>query len=83
MKSARGYGLTDNDFEGMTIALPKITFSEKMEIDLGGQTVILIYPGSSHTDGSVMVYITSRTRSYCLPAIFCLRIIIRILWMEI
>jgi len=57
MKRAIGYGLTNNDLEGTTIALPKITFNEKMEIDLGGQTVILIYPGPSHTDGSVMVYI--------------------------
>jgi glyoxylase-like metal-dependent hydrolase (beta-lactamase superfamily II) len=60
MKRARGYGLTDNDLEGTTIALPKITFSEKMEIDLGGQMVILIYPGPSHTDGSVMVYIPDK-----------------------
>jgi len=60
MKRAIGYGLTDNDLEGTTIALPKITFSEKMEIDLGGQTVILIYPGPSHTDGSVMVYIPDK-----------------------
>ena len=60
MKRAIGYGLTDNDLEGTTIALPKITFNEKMEIDLGGQTVMLIYPGPSHTDGSVMVYIPDK-----------------------
>jgi len=57
MKRARAYGLTDDDLEGTTIALPKLTFTERMEIDLGGQTVELIYKGPSHTGGSIMVYI--------------------------
>ncbi len=60
MKRARAYGLTDDDLEGTTIALPKITFTDRMEIDLGGQTVTLIYPGPSHTDGSILVYPTDK-----------------------
>jgi cyclase len=60
MKRARMYGLTDADLEGTTIALPKLTFSDTMEIDLGGQTVRLIYPGPSHTDGSIMVYLPDK-----------------------
>lgn len=60
MKRARAYGLTDNDLEGTTIALPKITFTDRMEIDLGGETVTLIYPGPSHTDGSILVYLPDK-----------------------
>lgn len=60
MKRARAYGLTDDDLEGTTIALPKITFNDRMEIDLGGQTVELIYKGPSHTDGSIMVYLPDK-----------------------
>ncbi len=57
MKRAKAYGLTDDDLEGTTIALPKITFTDRMEIDLGGQIVTLIYPGPSHTDGSILIYL--------------------------
>jgi glyoxylase-like metal-dependent hydrolase (beta-lactamase superfamily II) len=60
MKRARTYGLTDDDLEGTTIALPKITFTDRMEIDLGGQAVTLIDPGPSHTDGSIMVYLPDK-----------------------
>jgi glyoxylase-like metal-dependent hydrolase (beta-lactamase superfamily II) len=31
-----------------------------MEMDLGGQVVELIYPGPSHTDDSIMVYLPDR-----------------------
>jgi cyclase len=60
MKRAKAYGLTDDDLEGTTIALPKITFTDRMEIDLGGQTVTLIYPGPSHTDGSILLYLPDK-----------------------
>jgi len=60
MKRAKAYGLTDDDLEGTTIALPKITFTDKMEIDLGDQTVTLIYTEPSHSDGSIMVYLSDK-----------------------
>ena len=60
MKRAKAYGLTDDDLEGTTIALPKITFTDRMDIDLGGQIVTLIYPGPSHTDGSILVYLPDK-----------------------
>jgi cyclase len=60
MKRARAYGLTDDDLEGTTIALPEITFNGRMEIDLGGQTVELIYTGPSHTDGSILLYLPDK-----------------------
>lgn len=39
------------------IKLPKITFHEKMEIDLGGVTCVLQHVGGDHTTDSIIVYI--------------------------
>jgi glyoxylase-like metal-dependent hydrolase (beta-lactamase superfamily II) len=36
-------------------AVPDITFSDKMTIELGGKTVELIYPGRSHSDNLIVV----------------------------
>jgi cyclase len=60
LKKASAYGLTDKDMDGTRLAYPSLTFSEKMEIDLGDEVVELIYPGPSHTDGSVMVYLPNK-----------------------
>ncbi|CQR70676.1 Carbapenem-hydrolyzing beta-lactamase BlaB-1 precursor [Sporomusa ovata DSM 2662] len=53
-------GLTEKDLEGTTIAYPTLTFNEQMEIDLGDQTIKLIYPGPSHTNGSILVYLPGK-----------------------
>jgi glyoxylase-like metal-dependent hydrolase (beta-lactamase superfamily II) len=60
LKKASAYGLTKEDMEGTRLAYPSVTFSDKMEIDLGGQVVELIYPGPSHTDDSIMVYLPDK-----------------------
>jgi len=60
LKKAAAYGLTDKDMEGTRPSYPSLTFSEKMEIDLGYQIVELIYPGPSHTGGSIMVYLPDK-----------------------
>ena len=36
-------------------AMPDITFSDKMTIELGGKTVEVIYPGRSHSDNLIVV----------------------------
>lgn len=54
---AKYYGLTDNQMEGTEVVYPSITFGDRMEIDLGDRKVDLIYPGPSHTDGSLLVYL--------------------------
>lgn len=36
-------------------AVPDITFSDTMTIELGGKTVELIYPGRSHSDNLIVV----------------------------
>lgn len=58
LKNAKGFGLTEQDLEGTVIEYPDLTFSDRMEIDLGGQRVELVFHGASHTNDSIMV---------CLP----------------
>jgi cyclase len=60
LKNIQGYGLTERDMEGTSIVFPDLTFSDKMEIDLGGQRIQLIYPKRSHTDGSILVYLPDK-----------------------
>ncbi len=57
LKHARDYGLTETDLAGTVITLPTLTFTDRMSIDLGGETVDLIYVAPSHTEGSLLVYL--------------------------
>ena len=57
LKGAENFGLTAQDMEGTSIALPVITFSDRMTIHLGGETAELIYVMPSHTSGSILVYL--------------------------
>ncbi|HTP66966.1 MAG TPA: MBL fold metallo-hydrolase [Geobacteraceae bacterium] len=57
MKHARDYGLSDADLAGTVITLPTLTFTDRMTIDLGGETVELIFVAPSHTEGSALVYL--------------------------
>ncbi|MBI1810501.1 MAG: MBL fold metallo-hydrolase [Nitrospirae bacterium] len=57
LKNSRVYGLAEKDMKGTKIVYPELTFTDRMEIDLGGQKVELIYTGSSHTEGSIMIYL--------------------------
>ena len=60
LKNAKAYGLTDEDMSETVITLPTLTFTDRMTIDLGGETVELIYVGPSHTEGSTLVYLPER-----------------------
>lgn len=57
VKRALNYGFTDEAMEGTTVALPTLTFTDRMSVDLGDRTVNLIYPGPSHTTGSALVLV--------------------------
>jgi len=57
LQKAKNYGLTDEMMQGTKVAEASLTFTNKMEIDLGDRIVELIYAGSSHTDGSILVYV--------------------------
>lgn len=57
LKRAAVYGLSARDMEGTEVMPPSVTFTDRMMIDLGDRKVELIYPGHSHTDDSILVYL--------------------------
>jgi cyclase len=60
LRNYKNYGLTEKDVEGTSIAYPSVTFSDRMEIDLGDQKVELLFIGPSHTSGSILVYLPDK-----------------------
>lgn len=60
LKEAGSFGLKPEDMAGTVIVLPVLTFSDRMNIDLGGETVELIRVAPSHTEGSVVVYLPAQ-----------------------
>ncbi len=70
LKNAGAFGLTEKDMEGTRIVYPVLTFNDRMEIDLGDQKVELIYPGPSHTDGSILVYLPDKKILFAGDALF-------------
>ena len=57
LANAEAYGLTPEAMAGTAPAYPNITFTDMMELDLGGLRVELIYIAPSHSTGSIVVYI--------------------------
>jgi len=57
LQKAKKYGLTDEMLQGTKVAEASLTFTDKMEIDLGDRKIELLYAGPSHTDGSILVYV--------------------------
>jgi cyclase len=57
LANAAAYGLTPEEMAGTTLSYPTRTFSEKMQIDLGGITVDLLFVCPSHSPGSIMVQV--------------------------
>jgi cyclase len=60
LKNSKEHGLSPEQMAGTTIAYPTLTFSDRMTIYLGDETVELIYIAPSHTNGSIMVSIPQR-----------------------
>ena len=60
LKNIGNYGLKSEDMIGTEIVYPSLTFSARMAIDLGGETVELIRAAPSHTEGSVIVYLPAK-----------------------
>lgn len=60
LKNIGNFGLKPEDMAGTEIVLPTLSFSDRMQIDLGDETVELIRVAPSHTEGSVVVYIPSK-----------------------
>ena len=53
-------GLSKEEMAGTSIVYPQLTFSEKLEIDLGGLQVELVYVAHSHTKGSVFAHVPAQ-----------------------
>ncbi|MCL7489316.1 MAG: MBL fold metallo-hydrolase [Desulfobulbaceae bacterium] len=60
LQKASDFGLTAEDMAGTRIALPKLTFTNRMQINLGDVEVELIRVAPSHTAGSLVVSIPDR-----------------------
>lgn len=58
LKSAEAFGLPLDFWQNTRIAAPQLTFEREINIDLGGVTVKVLYPGAaSHTGGSSIVVV--------------------------
>lgn len=55
LKNIGNFGLKPEDMAGTEIVLPTLTFSDRMQINLGNETVELIRVAPSHTGGSIVV----------------------------
>jgi glyoxylase-like metal-dependent hydrolase (beta-lactamase superfamily II) len=60
LKRAGDFGLSEDAMRGTGISLPVLTFTDRMSVHLGGETVELIRVAPSHTEGSVLVYLPAR-----------------------
>lgn len=57
LQNIGNFGLKPEEMAGTEIVLPTLSFSERLTIDLGGETVELIRTAPSHTAGSVVLYL--------------------------
>jgi len=60
LKNIAKFGLKPEDMAGTEIVLPQLSFSDRLTIDLGGETVELIRVAPSHTEGSVIAYLPAK-----------------------
>jgi glyoxylase-like metal-dependent hydrolase (beta-lactamase superfamily II) len=70
LKNIGNYGLKPEDMAGTEIAYPKLTFSERLTLDLGGETVELIRVAPSHTEGSLIVYLPAKKLMFSGDVLF-------------
>lgn len=57
LANAADFGLTPEEMAGTTLSYPTLTFAERMQIDLGGISLNLLYSGPSHSPGSILVQV--------------------------
>jgi cyclase len=57
LKNAGNFGLSKDDMQGTELAYPALAFNDRMEIHLGSKKINLIFTGSSHSEGSILVYL--------------------------
>lgn len=57
LDNAGDFGLTPEEMAGTKPGYPSLTFAERMQIDLGGISLNLLFAGPSHSPGSIMVQV--------------------------
>lgn len=57
LANAEKYGLTPEDMAGTVIAYPDLTFTDRLQLYLGGLAVELIHVAPSHSKGSILVFL--------------------------
>ncbi len=70
LKNIGAYGLKPEDMAGTEITYPTLTFSERLTIDLGGETVELIRTAPSHTEGSLIVHLPAKKVAFSGDILF-------------
>jgi glyoxylase-like metal-dependent hydrolase (beta-lactamase superfamily II) len=60
LKNVGNFGLKPEDMAGTEIVLPTLAFSDRLQVDLGGEMIELIRIAPSHTEGSVIVYLPAK-----------------------
>lgn len=70
LKNIGNFGLKPEDMVGTEIVLPTIFFSDRMQIDLGNETVELIRVAPSHTAGSIVVSLPAKKLLFAGDVLF-------------
>ena len=70
LKNMQSMGLSAEDMRGTELAVPTLSFSDRMTVDLGDEKVELIYPGPSHSDGSALVLLPKEKILFSGDALF-------------
>lgn len=70
LQNIGNYGLKLEDMIGTEIVYPALTFSDRMQIDLGDITVELIRVLPSHTEGSIVVLVPSQKLLFAGDVLF-------------
>lgn len=60
LKDIKNYGLTPEDMKGTTIVYPRLTYGDRMTIDIGGERIELIHSRRAHSDGDTLVYLPAK-----------------------
>lgn len=60
LKNIGNFGIKSEEMVGTEIALPPLSFSERLAINLDGERVELIRTAPSHTEGSLVVYLPAK-----------------------
>lgn len=60
LKNIGEYGLTPDEMQGTTAIYPDLTYTTRMTLDIGDQTIELIHARHAHTSGDTLVYLPGK-----------------------